>query len=84
MHGNEDNGTIRDTIKLARLLAKFGISPSTIGKMVTTPPRKMSYLSKDDLAALKVIVRNPFDRIIRTSTAQTMKGTSMCEHGCFE
>ena len=81
VHGNEDNGTIRDTIRLARLMAKNGISPSAIGKMVTTPPGKMSYLNKDDLAALKVIVRNPFDRIIRTSTAQAMKGASTCDTG---
>ncbi|WP_375775326.1 hypothetical protein ACE103_25435 [Bradyrhizobium sp. ma5] len=83
-HGNEDNETIRDTIKLARLMAKHGISPSTIGKMVTTPPGKMSYLNKDDLAALKVIVRNPFDRIIRTSTAQAIKGSSRCDKGASD
>ncbi|WP_143201392.1 hypothetical protein [Bradyrhizobium sp. NAS96.2] len=31
IHGNEDNGTLRDTIKLARLSAKLRIPPAAIG-----------------------------------------------------
>ncbi len=61
-YGSEDNGTIRDTIYFARLSAKLGIPASTVGKMVTTPPGKISFLDRSDLSALKVIVRNPFAR----------------------
>jgi hypothetical protein len=59
-YGGEDSGTIRDTIRFARLSAKFGIPSSTIGKMVTTPPGKITFLDQTDLSALKVIVRDPF------------------------
>jgi len=62
-HGGEDLRTLRDTVQLARLSAKLGIPPSTIGKIVTTPPRKISYLDRDELLALKVIVRDPFVRV---------------------
>jgi hypothetical protein len=58
--GAEDSGAIRDTIRFARLSAKFGIPSSIIGKLVTTPPRKITILDQADLAALKVIVRDPF------------------------
>jgi hypothetical protein len=61
-YGNEDNGTIRDTVRFARLFAKFGIPSSTIGKMVATPPGKITFLDQTDLSALKAIVRNPFAR----------------------
>jgi hypothetical protein len=61
-HGTEDSATIRDTLRLARLSAKLGVPPSTIGRMVTTPPGKISYLDRTDLAALKVILRDPFRR----------------------
>ncbi|KWV60455.1 hypothetical protein AS156_29175 [Bradyrhizobium macuxiense] len=76
-HGGEDNGTIRDTIRLARLSAKLGIPLSTIGKMVATPPRKISYLNKEELAALKVIARNPFARIAVHGSTQPTKGGSL-------
>jgi len=61
-YGGEDNGTIRDTIHFARLSAKLGIPSATIGKMVTTPPGKITFLDEADLSALKVIVRDPFAR----------------------
>ena len=62
-HGGEDSRTLRDTVQLARLSAKLGIPPSTIGKMVATPPKKISYLEPDELLALKVIARDPFVRV---------------------
>jgi hypothetical protein len=58
--GSEDSGAIRDTIHFARLFAKLGIPSSTIGKMVATPPRKITYLDQSDLTSLKVIARDPF------------------------
>jgi len=60
--GSEDRGAIQDTIHFARLFAKLGIPSSTIGKMVATPPRKITYLDQSDLASLKVIARDPFAR----------------------
>jgi hypothetical protein len=60
--GSEDRGAIRDTIQFARLFAKLGIPSSTIGKMVATPPRKITFLDQADLSGLKVIVRDPFAR----------------------
>jgi len=60
--GSEDQGAIRDTIQFARLFAKLGIPSSTIGKMVATPPRKITYLDQADLTSLKVITRDPFAR----------------------
>jgi hypothetical protein len=59
-YGGEDSGTLRDTIHFARLSAKLGIPSSTIGKMVTTPAGKITFLDQNDLSALKVIVRDPF------------------------
>jgi len=61
-YGSEDTGTIRDTIRFARISAKLGIPSSAIGKMVTTPPGKITFLDQTDLASLKVIVRDPFTR----------------------
>jgi hypothetical protein len=60
--GSEDSGAIRDTIQFARLFATLGIPSSTIGKMVATPPRRITYLDQSDLASLKVIARDPFAR----------------------
>ena len=60
--GGEDRYTLRDTIRFARLSAKFGIPSATIGKMVTTKPGRMTFLDQTDLSALRVIVRDPFAR----------------------
>jgi hypothetical protein len=60
VHGTEDIATIRDTVQLARLSARLGVPSSVIGRMVTTPPGKMSYLDGRDLRTLKTIVRDPF------------------------
>jgi hypothetical protein len=46
------------------LSAKLGIPFSTIGRMVTTPAGKISFLNEDDLLALKAIVRDPFEGIV--------------------
>ena len=70
-YGSEDGGTIRDTISFARLSAKLRIPSAIIGKMVTTPPRKIALLDQADLSALKVIVRDPFAR--KTDGSQTCR-----------
>lgn len=78
-HGGEDIGTIRDTVELARLSAKLGVPSSVIGRMVTTPPRKMSYLDEADLLALKTIVRDPFAEIgERANGNSERKGSTTC------
>lgn len=59
-YGGEDNGTLRDTIRFARVSAKLGIPSSIIGKMVTTLPREIAFLDQTDLSALRVIMRDPF------------------------
>ena len=61
-YGNEDSGALRDTIYFARVSARLGIPSSTIGKMVATPPGKITYLDQADLMASKVILREPFTR----------------------
>lgn len=61
-YGSEDIGTLRDTIYFARLSAKLRIPNAIIGKMVTTPPGKITFLDQADLTELKVIARDPFTR----------------------
>jgi hypothetical protein len=61
-YGMEDSGTLRDTIYFARLSAKLHIPSAIIGKMVTTPPGKITFLDQTDLSDLKVIRRDPFTR----------------------
>lgn len=74
-YGSEDNGAIRDTIYFARLSAKLGIPSSTIGKMVATPPGRITFLDQADLLALKVIVRDPFARkVSETQSCSSARG----------
>jgi hypothetical protein len=78
-HGGEDIKTIRDTIYLARLSAKLGIPLSTIGRMVTTPARKISFLNEGDLSALKAIVRDPFEGIVGEKSSPQNCSTNQTE-----
>jgi hypothetical protein len=59
-HEVEDAGSRALTIELARRWAKQGVPHSTIGKMVTTSPRMISYLDQHDLSALGASAGNPF------------------------
>jgi hypothetical protein len=56
----EDLSSMGLTLKLARLSAKLGAPKSVIGKLVTTPPSKITYLDGGDLSALDISVGNPF------------------------
>src|SRR5262249_52605964 len=56
----EDPGSMLLTVKLARLSAKLGVPNATIGKMVITRPRTISYLDQADLSALDASAENPF------------------------
>ncbi|WP_456637228.1 hypothetical protein [Bradyrhizobium sp. USDA 10063] len=78
-HGSEDIRTMRDTVELARLSAKLGVPSSVIGRMVATPPRKMSYLDKADLLALKTVVRHPFAGMGERARGNSeRKGSTTC------
>ncbi len=78
-HGGEDIATIRDTLQLARLSARLGVPSAVIGRMVTTPPGKMSYLDERDLRALKTVVRDPFaDMGERANANSQRKGSAAC------
>jgi hypothetical protein len=56
----EDLGSMRLTLKLARLSAKLGVPKSAIGKLVTTRPANITYLDAADLSGLDTSVGNPF------------------------
>ena len=57
------------TIQMSRLLARLGVPHSIIGKMVVTPPARITFLTHRDLAALNVHRKNPFRRIDGTASA---------------
>ena len=78
-HGGEDVGTIRDTVELARLSARLGVPSSVIGRMVATPPRKISYLDEVDLLALKTVVRDPFADMGESASGNSERnGSTTC------
>ena len=58
--GREDRDTTQVTVKLSRFLVGLGVPHSVIGKIVTTPPAKITFLHNRDLAGLNVHRSNPF------------------------
>jgi hypothetical protein len=58
--GKEDADSARVTVRTSRLLAGFGVPHSIIGKIVATPPAKVTFLNDGDLARLNVHRTNPF------------------------
>ena len=54
--GGESVASRSDTVIAADLLHSFGLPASAVGRMVTTPPGEMSYLTADELAAMRVRV----------------------------
>ena len=58
--GKEDADTARSTVKMSRLLAGLGVPHSIIGKIVATPPAKITFLNNRELAGLNVRRTNPF------------------------
>ena len=58
--GREDADSARVTIRMSRLLAGLGVPHSVIGKMVATPPARITFLDHRDLAKLNVRRTNPF------------------------
>jgi ATP-dependent protease ClpP protease subunit len=80
--GKEDGDSARVTVRMSRLLVGLGVPHSIIGKFVTTPPAKITYLDNRDLAGLNVHRTNPF-RNIRdaTSLARGREASSVCNPG---
>ena len=52
--GSETAMTQAITTRMAREAAELGVPPSIIGKMVTTPPDRMSWLSREELSSMGV------------------------------
>jgi hypothetical protein len=60
--GKEDADSARTTVQMSRLLVRLGVPHSIIGKIVATPPARITFLTNHDLAALNVHRTNPFRR----------------------
>ena len=60
--GKEDADSARTTVRMSRVLVGFGVPLSIIGKIVVTPPAKITFLTNHDLVALNVRRTNPFQR----------------------
>jgi hypothetical protein len=58
--GKEDADSARITLHLSRLLVGLGVPHSVIGKIVATPPARITFLDNRDLAGLNVHRTNPF------------------------
>jgi hypothetical protein len=80
--GKEDGDSIRTTVQMSRLLVGLGVPHSIIGKIVATPPAKMTYLDNRDLAGLNVHRTNPFRNIYNAaSVALSQEASSVCNTG---
>jgi|SRR3984885_157685 len=80
----EDADSARITIQLSRLLVGLGVPHSIIGKIVATPPAKITFLDNRDLARLNVHRANPFRK---NDGAASMAGSqetgSVCDPGAY-
>ena len=59
-HGKENAETAQSTVKLSRLLTRFAVPHSVIGKIVATPPAQITFLDDREITVLNVQRRNPF------------------------
>jgi hypothetical protein len=76
--GKEDGDSVRVTVQMSRLLVKLGVPHSIIGKIVATPPTKITFLDNRDLAELKVHRTNPFRNIYDVASATRQVANSVC------
>jgi hypothetical protein len=58
--GREDADSARVTLQVSRFLSGAGVPHSIIGKIVATPPARITFLDNRDLAGLNVQRNNPF------------------------
>jgi hypothetical protein len=80
--GKEDADTARSTVKMSRLLAGLGVPHSIIGKIVATPPAKITFLNNRELAGLNVRRTNPFRKNYgAASMIRNREASSVCEPG---
>jgi hypothetical protein len=80
--GKEDADSARITVQMSRLLVGLGVPHSVIGKIVTTPPTKITFLDNRDLAGLNVHRTNPFRNIYdAASAARSQRASSVCNSG---
>ena len=80
--GKEDADSIRITVQMSRLLVGLGVPHSIIGKIVATPPAKITFLDNRDLARLNVHRANPFRKNDSASSmARSRETGSVCDPG---
>ena len=80
----EDADSARITIQLSRLLVGLGVPHSIIGKIVATPPAKITFLDNRDLARLNVHRANPFRKNDgAASVARSQETGSVCDPGAY-
>jgi hypothetical protein len=80
--GTEDGDSVRTTVHTSRLLVGLGVPHSVIGKIVATPPAKITFLDNRDLVELNVHRTNPFRNIYdAASVARSEEATSVCNPG---
>jgi len=80
--GKEDVDSVRTTVQMSRLLVSLGVPHSVIGKLVTTPPSRITSLDNRELLELNVHRTNPFRKIYDlASAAGTQETRSICSRG---
>lgn len=80
--GKEDGDSIRVTVQMSRLLVGLGVPHSVVGKIVATPPAKITFLDNRDLAELNVHRTNPFRKIYDAAgMARSQEASSVCNSG---
>jgi hypothetical protein len=78
----EDADSARITIQLSRLLVGLGVPHSIIGKIVATPPAKITFLDNSDLTRLNVHRTNPFRKNDSAAgMARSRETGAVCEPG---
>jgi hypothetical protein len=80
--GKEDADSASVTVQISRFLVGLGVPHSVIGKIVATPPAKITFLDNRDLAGLNVHRTNPFRSIYdAASVARNQQTSPVCNPG---
>jgi hypothetical protein len=80
----EDADSARTTIRMSRLLAGLGVSHSIIGKIIATPPARITFLDNHDLAGLNVHRSNPFQNRDAARAASNAAPSAAPDHGTIQ
>jgi hypothetical protein len=82
VRGKEDADSTRITVQTSRLLVGFGVPHSIIGKIVATPPARITFLDNSDLARLNVHRTNPFRKNDgAASISRSREASPVCDPG---